>query len=225
MNIKQRLSDEAEKDYKKFSAGLIPNINNVLGVRLPVLRKIAKEIYLNENWQEVLDCDNCDYMEEIMLQGMIIGLIKAEPEKILEYVEKFVPKIDNWAVCDSFCNSLKFTKKNKKLVWKFIQPYLKSKKEYHLRFGYVMILSHFIEEDYIDEILKLTDEFIDERYYAQMAVAWMVSVCFVKFPEQTMEYLKYSKLNKTTYNKSLQKILESLRVSEKTKLLLKKMKR
>ena len=87
MNIKQRILLEAEKDYKKFTAALIPNIDNVLGVRLPILRKLAKEIYTNENWEEFLQCKNCEFMEEIMLQGMIIGLIKQEPSKILDYIK------------------------------------------------------------------------------------------------------------------------------------------
>lgn len=222
MNIKARILKEAEKDYKKFSAALIPNIDNVLGVRLPTLRKIAKEIYDGEDWQNFLQCNDCEFMEEVMLQGMVIGLIKDKPEKILEYVKNFVPKINNWSVCDSFCNGLKFTKKNKKLVWDFIQPYFKSAEEYDIRFGFVMLLSHFIEEDYIDRILEITDQFKDDRYYAKMGAAWAVSVCFVKFPEKTFTYLKNSNLDKQTYNKCIQKIRESYRVDNSTKEELKK---
>lgn len=218
MNIKERILSEAEKDYKKFSSSLIPNIDNVLGVRLPILRKIAKEIYTSGKWEEFLNCDNCEFMEETMLQGMVIGLVK--PEDILKYIAKFVPKINNWAVCDSFCTGLKFTKKNKKLVWDFIQPYFKSSQEFEIRFAFVMLLDYFIEEEYIDRVLDLIDEFKDERYYSRMAVAWALSVCFVKFPEKTFEYLKKSKLDSWTFNKSLQKIRESYRVSKEMKELL-----
>ena len=126
MDIKAKLLLESEKDYKNFSASLIPNIENVLGVRLPILRKIAKDIYKNGEWKEFVNQQECEFMEEVMLQGMVIGLIKAEPKKILEYVKNFVPKIDNWAVCDSFCNSIKFTNQNKELVWNFLQHYFKS---------------------------------------------------------------------------------------------------
>ena len=125
MDIKQRLLEESEKDYQKFSTKLIPNINNVLGIRIPKLRKIAKEVYKNGDWETFVNIDNLEYMEEVMLQGMVIGLIKKNPEDILNYVKNFVPKIDNWAVCDTFCSSLKFVSGNKKLVWDFIQPYLK----------------------------------------------------------------------------------------------------
>lgn len=223
MDIKARLLQEAEMDYKKFSASLIPNIDNVLGVRLPILRKIAKDIYEDDDWHDFLQCDNCEFMEEVMLQGMVIGLVKKEPEEILSYVKIFVPKINNWAVCDSFCMGLKFTKKNKKLVWDFIQPYFKSENEYDIRFGFVMLLSHFVEEEYIDKILALVDKFKDERYYAKMAVTWAVSVCFVKFPDKTFTYLKHSNLDKQTHNKSIQKIRESYRVSKTAKEKLKKL--
>ena len=190
MNIKAKLLKKSEKDYKNFSASLIPNINNVLGVRLPTLRKIAKEIYKNNEWEEFVNQQKFEYMEEIMLQGMVIGLIKKQPEEILKYVLNFVPKIDNWAVCDSFCNSLKFTNKNKELVWAFLQPYFKSDKEYEIRFGYVMLLSYFIDEFYIDKVLKLIDDFKDEKYYSKMSVAWALSICYIKFPEKTHKYLQ-----------------------------------
>ena len=102
MNVKEKILDIAEKDYKQFSASLIPNIDNVLGVRIPALRQLAKEVY-KESGIEYLSCDDTEYMEEVMLQGMIIGFIKDSPDKILEHVEKFIPKINNWAVCDFFC--------------------------------------------------------------------------------------------------------------------------
>lgn len=225
MDIKAKLLEKAETDYKNFSASLIPNIDNVIGVRLPDLRKIAKEIYKNEDWKDFVNQPKCTFMEEVMLQGMVIGIIRTKPEKILEYVKNFVPKIDNWAVCDSFCNSLKFTNQNKELVWEFIQPYFKSDKEYDLRFGYVMLLSHFIEEKYIDKILDLIDNFKDERYYSKMSVAWALSICYIKFPQKTHEYLKKSHLDNWTFNKSIQKICESYRVEKDVKTMLKYMKR
>ncbi len=225
MDIKQKLLNEAEKDYQTFSAKLIPNINNVLGVRIPKLRKIAKEVYKNEDWEKFINLNNLEYMEEVMLQGMVIGLIKKSPEEMLELVKNFVPKIDNWAVCDTFCSSLKFVSGNKKLVWDFIQPYFKSKKEYDIRFGYVMLLSYYIDTDFIDGVLKLIDEFNDERYYARMSAAWALSICYAKFPEKTFEYLQTSKLDNWTFNKSIQKICESLRVDKSTKNMLKYLKR
>ena len=225
MDIKQRLINESEKDFQKFSASLIPNINNVLGVRLPKLRKIAKEIYKSGEWEEFLNSSDFQYMEETMLKGMVIGLVKQPPDKILELVKNFIPEINNWSVCDCFCSGLKFVKDNKELVWNFIQPYFKSKNEYDIRFAYVILLSYYIDINFIDKALKIIDGFKDKRYYTKMAVAWALSICYIKFPEKTLEYLKISKLDNWTYNKGIQKICESLRVDKSTKTMLKSMKK
>lgn len=225
MSVKERLIELSEEKYRKFSSSLIPNIDNVLGVRLPVLRKLAKEIYKSDNWQDFLNQKQSDYMEEVMLQGMIIGLVKDEPQNILNYIKDFVPKINNWAVCDTFCTGLKFTNTNKALVWDFLQMYFQSDKEYELRFGIVMLLSYFIEDFYIDKVLKILDKVNHEGYYVKMAVAWAVSICYIKFSEKTQKYLHVSNLDNWTYNKSIQKIIESYRIGKQTKELLKKMKR
>lgn len=224
LETKQRLNEEAEEKYKKFSAALIPNVKNILGVRLPVLRKIAKEIS-KKDYLNYLLCKNYDYMEEKMLKGMIIGLIKDEPEKILPFIEEFISEIDNWAVCDTFCCGLKFTIKNKERVWNFLEPYLKSSKEYEIRFGCVMLLSYYVEEKYIDKIFTAIEKIRTEDYYAQMAIAWLISICFIKLPEKSMKFLKQTKIQKWIYNKAIQKIIESYRISPDTKLILKTMKR
>ena len=225
MNIKSKLLKEAQEDYKRFNSSLIPNIDNVLGVRIPALRKIAKEIYASCDWKNFLNSDDNEYMEQIMLQGFVIGLVKDNPEKILDYIKDFVPKIDNWAVCDTFCSSLKFTLKNKELVWNFLQQYLKSTEEFEIRFGVVMLLTYFIEDKYIDKILSILDKIKHEGYYAKMAIAWAISVCLVKQQQKTLDYLKNSNLDKWTYNKSIQKTMESYRISKDVKETLKLMKR
>lgn len=224
MNIRKRLEKEADKKFQKFTAALIPNIDNVLGVRTPVLRKIAKELYKSGEFAFMFELQ-AQYMEENMLKGMIIGLFKKPAEDVLSYVQDFVPTIDNWAVCDNFCCSLKMTKDNLSLVWNFIQPYFKSDKEFEIRFAYVMLLNYYLVDEYIDKVLNIVDEFNDDRYYAQMAVAWLVSICYIKYPKKTEKYLKKSNLNDWTYNKSIQKICESLKVDKKTKSQLKLMKK
>ncbi len=224
-NIREILLKEAEENYKKFSASLIPNIDNVLGVRLPVLRKIAKNIYNSGDYENFLKQRKFEYLEETMLQGIIIGLLKKSPSEILEHIKGFVPNIDNWAVCDCFCCSLKMTKDNLPLVWDFIQPYFKSDKEFEIRFAYVMLLNYYLVDEYIDKVLKLVDEFRDDRYYSKMSVAWLVSICYIKYPYKTEKYLKKSKLDDWTYNKSIQKVCESLKIDKQTKERLKLLKR
>ena len=207
-NLKDKLFELSDEKYKKFHSGLCPNIDNIIGVRLPKLREIAKEIAKGD-WRDFLAISSNDYYEEVMINGLVIAYAKCDVDEKLNYIESFVPKIDNWAICDSFCNSLKFVNKNKEKVLEFIQPYLKSNKEFEIRFAVVIIL----------------DEVKHEGYYVKMAVAWAISLCFVKFEEKTMNYLKNNKLDDFTYNKSLQKICESLRVDKDTKAIIKSMKR
>lgn len=223
-SIREQLIERAEEGYQKFAAALIPNINNVLGVRLPELRKMAKVI-AKDDWRTYLEQAECEYFEEVMLQGMVIGYVKTDIEETLRYVADFVPKIDNWSVCDSFCTGLKFTKTNKIRVWEFLQPYLTSNKEYEIRFGVVMLLFFYMEEDYISRVLQILDSIKHEGYYVKMAVAWALSICYVKLPEPTMAYLKSNSLDDFTYNKALQKITESYRVDLETKKLIRSMKR
>lgn len=222
--IKQQILNAAEQNYQKFSASLIPNINNVAGVRIPKLRSIAKDFYKKYKDDCLIPFD-AEYMEEIMVRGIIIGLLKKTSDEMLNIIKDFIPLIDNWAVCDIFCGGLKFTQKNKEKVWEFTCPYLNSKKEYEIRFALVMLLSYFVEEKYLTKIFAILDKFNHEGYYARMAAAWLLSICYVNYPEITEKYLLKSKLDNWTYNKSIQKICESLRIDKETKTKLKTFKR
>ncbi|HWR40530.1 MAG TPA: DNA alkylation repair protein [Patescibacteria group bacterium] len=224
LKIKQQLMELAEEKYRVFSSGLLPNINNVLGVQLPLLRKIAKKI-TKTDWREYLKTAADDTFEEIMLQGMVIGYVECSVEERLSYIQGFVPKINNWSVCDSFCTGLKFTKENMEQVWAFLQPYVRSDQEFGMRFAIVMLLFYYIDEDHIRSVLEILDSIRYEGYYVKMAVAWAVSTCYVKLPAQTLPYLKNNHLDAFTYNKALQKITESLCVDKDTKIRIRAMKR
>ena len=224
--IRQDLLDLQDKKYKEFHSSLCPGTDNIIGVRVPILRDYAKKLSKQENIKEYIFFNKTKYYEEVMLQGMLIGLIKnCDIKETLSMIENFVSKIDNWAVCDICCAGLKIVNKNKETVWNFIQKYLKSKKEFELRFAIVIMLDYFIDEKHIDIVLNILDNIKHDAYYVKMAVAWTISVAFVKFPEITMKYLKQNNLDDWTYNKSLQKICESLRVSKKMKEKIKRMKR
>ncbi|MDV6379022.1 DNA alkylation repair protein [Sporosarcina sp. GW1-11] len=222
--IKEKIHQLIDEDYQKFVSALIPTNDNVLGVRMPALRKLAKDVAKGD-WRSYLATASDESFEEVMLQGLVISYAKADIEEILSYVTVFVPKIDNWSVCDSFCTSLKITKQHKERVWNFLQPYLISDEEYELRFGIVMLLDYYIEMDTIHSVISLLDCVEHEGYYVKMAVAWALSICFVKFPELTMCYLKGDhSLDKFTYNKALQKITESTRVNPEVKTVIREMK-
>ena len=152
--IREKIFELADEKYKEFHSGLCPNTNNIVGVRVPVLRNYSKEL-VKGNFRNYLANAKDEYYEEVMLQGMVIGLAKMELEERLEYITKFVPKIDNWAVCDVSCAGFKFAKKYQSEVWKFLKPYLESNKEFEIRFGVVMLLDFYITEEYIDIVLKI----------------------------------------------------------------------
>lgn len=224
-NIRKELEKWTDLTYKEFHSALIPGADNILGVRIPQLRIIAKEIAKKEGWRTFVESTDTKYYEETMLQGMVIGIAKMELEERIDYIRLFIPRISNWAVCDIFCGELKSAvRKGKESVWEFIQPYLSAEEEFKIRFGIVMLF-HYVDEEHIDSLLKYADSFEHEAYYARMAMAWMISICFIKFPEKTMEYLRGSKLDKWTFNKSLQKITESLRIDKETKVVIRGMKR
>ncbi len=242
--IKERLLELSEPQYAEFSAKLLPGTENIIGVRLPLLRKEAKKLVKENTWKEYLEEFNRQYVnskdnvlfEEIMLAGMLIGLLKVKQtkketeivtlEEIFALITDFIPKINCWSVCDSFCAGLKIAKEYPEEVWEFLTSYLKSKEEYDIRFGIVMLLNYYLDEEHIDIVIALMDEIHHEAYYVKMAVAWNLSMCYVKFPEKTLEYLKgNNRLDDFTYNKTIQKIIESLKVSKEEKIILRAMKR
>lgn len=183
--IKKQILELVDEKYRDFHKGLCPGTNNILGVRIPVLRNLAKEI-AKGNWKEYLESARNEYYEEIMLQGMVIGLAKMSFEERLNYISNYIPKIDNWAVCDTFCAGLKDINKNLETMWSFIQKYLITTKEFELRFVVVIMLDYFIKEEYIDKVLNELDLIKHDGYYVKMAVAWAISVCYVKFPRKNI---------------------------------------
>lgn len=226
LEIKKELIEISETEFKKFTANLIPGAENILGIRMPVLREISKKIAADVKWKDYVLYENMEYYEEFMLQGMIIGLKKKENiEEILKLTEKFIPRINNWAVCDTFCTDLKIVKKNKERVWKFLERYFLSDKEYDIRFAAVLSLKYFVDEEYLDRMFLYFDNLKNHQYYVQMAVAWAVAEIYIKYPEKTLEYINNNKLDNFTHNKSIQKICESFRVDKETKEKLKLLKR
>lgn len=219
-----KLFELSEPEYQVFLQKLIPNSNNILGVRSPAIKKLAKELS-KDDWREYFEQNQDVYYEETLLQGAVIGLLKEDIEAVLEEARRYIPKITNWALCDSFCSGLKITKTHKACVWEFMMDYVNSDKPYEIRFAVVMMLAYFIDDDYTPRIFKLLENIKHEDYYVKMAVAWAVSMCYVNQPAVTVPFLNNNKLDDFTYNKALSKICESLKPSAEEKALIKSMKR
>ena len=220
INIEKELLKLKDERFQKFQEKLCPGVNNIIGIKIPILRAYAKEINGNVDISTI----GTKYYEEIILKGMLIGL---EKKLDFEQIENYVKLIDNWAVCDVFCAGLKQVKKHKEEMWQYIEKYLNSKKEYEVRFAVVIMLDFYIEEKYIEIVLERLRKIKHEGYYAKMAVAWAYSICFIKFYEKTKEEFKNinkKTLDKFIYNKSLQKAIESYRLNNKQKEELRKMK-
>ena len=200
-----------DKKFIDFNKKLIFTKYEILGIKVPNMRKIAKEISKTNIISFLNNVENNTY-EEVMIEGLVISYIK-EVDLCIKYFNKFINKIDNWAICDTCISSMKIVNKNKELFLKQIKKYIKSKNEYVVRVGVVLLLNYYIEDSYIDLVFDIIDSINREDYYINMAIAWLVSVCFVKYRNKTFKYLNDNKLNRFTYNKSIQKIIESYRVS------------
>ena len=228
LTIKEHLLQLAERGNKKFTESLNPGVEHVLGIRVPDLRKLAARI-AKADWEAYLDTADTYYMEERMLQGMVLGCIRpdADIEVYLHRVTCFVWNINSWSVCDTFKfgGGKRFIEANKDRLWEYLKTWMRAEGEYEIRFGVVMAMQYFIDEEHIEELFSLYNAIRHEGYYVRMGVAWALSVCFVRFPERTLAYLKQNTLDNFTYNKALQKIIESYRVDAGTKDVIRAMKR
>ena len=224
--IIEQIKNISDEKYREFHKSICPGVDQIIGVRIPKLRNYAKELLKKYKCQDLLNILEDEYYEEIMLKGMLIGLNQKENiEETIKRIKKFVPEINNWAICDTFCAGLKTTKKNKEKIWEIIKKYLESKQEFEIRFAVVMILDYYIEEKYLKEIYKICDKIKHEGYYVKMAVAWCLSICLIKYYDRTIKYLEKAKLDNWTYNKSIQKAIESYRINDEQKEHLRQMKK
>lgn len=222
--LKGRLEALADEKYKAFMETLLPGVKNIIGVRLPELQRLAKELAECGRLNKEL-FKNADSYEETLLEGLTIGNLELGCEQRLALIAEFVPKIDNWAVCDSFCGSLKFAKKNRERVFEFLQPYLVSGSEFDVRFAVVMLLDYYANEAYKERTMHALKRVKHDGYYAKMAVAWAFSVMAAYFPEETLKALADRDVDGFTRNKAIQKITESRRVDPAVKQLAKELRK
>lgn len=222
--IRKELQEAADPSYKEFHQSLVPGLTSMLGVRMPRLREIARTA-AREDWKNIWNQLQETCYEELMLKGLLIGYGRLNRDEQTAYLKIFIPQIDNWAICDCCCSIWKFMRKEQDYWFDFLQSYLFSEQEYQIRFGLVSLLEHFVHETYLNQIFALLGQIPQEGYYVKMAVAWLISVCYVKFPSETWEYLKQDPLDDFTHNKAIQKIRESYRVSPEEKKCLLKLKR
>ncbi len=225
--LRQKLLAMQDIKYQQFHGSLLPGVENIIGVRVPLLRKTAAVIAA-KNWQEYLDeaLSLTDiYYEETVMQGLVIALAKIPLSQKLAYITRFLPKINNWAVCDIFCATLKEAKKYPDIYWQLVLDACQSEAAYTQRFAAVMLLTYFTDDSHVQDAVNLLTKLPSQDYYVRMAVAWAVSIFYIQQPQATLPLLQSNTLDTFTHNKAIQKICESRRVSMETKQQLRLLKR
>lgn len=214
-----------DENYRRFHAKLIPDIpiDNIIGVRTPVLRKYAKEVAKLPETNIFLESLPHIYYEENNLHGALLSVLY--PKDIIafmEQLERFLPYVDNWATCDML--SPKIFKKHLSYVYERVQKWLQSDAVYTIRFGIVTLLGFYLDDAFEPEMLQLVANVRSEEYYVNMAVAWYFSMALVKQYDATLPYIQNRVLEPWTHNKSIQKAIESRRIPQETKAYLRGLK-
>ena len=205
-----------DEKYKEFHSSLVLNSKyEMIGIRLPNMREIAKEIS-KTNIEDFLNVAQDKYYEEVMIQGLVISHIKDEKD-FYKYFKNHVKKIDNWALCDTFCSSIKIVKKYEEKYFDEAIKMCLNDKEFISRTGIVMILSNFVNEKNLKTIFDTLNKITSDKFYINMAEAWLICDLYIKFPKETLPFIKSNKLNKFTQNKAISKIHDSFRVSKENK--------
>ena len=222
--ISDKLFSLQDVKYQVFTSKLIPNIdqNKIIGVKTPIIRKLAKEIVNEPYIEDFLTELPHTYHEENILHGTILTMKYKDIDTLLKKIDEFLKYVDSWAVCDTI--NPKLFKKYPDKVYKYIQKWLKSNDEYTIRFGVVSLLQFYLDDNFNDEILILTKRINSEYFYVKMALAWFYSFALIKQYDVTIKLFENKELNQWIHNKAIQKAVESYRISDERKLYLKTLK-
>ena len=218
-SVLDELKTLCEDNYRTFNSKIIPTKQKMLGVRVPILRKMAKQI-VKEDALGFVELDKKNSYELILLEGIVLSYMKKPFLEIVPHVEVFLLKVDNWAQIDSVICNFKVDAKNETDVLYVVNRWLKSDEEFVVRAGLIMLLDHYMKEENLEMIFEISQSVKHDGYYVFMANAWLISVCMAKFPIQTIEFFKSNTLDKRTQNKAIQKSRESFRVSKEHKALI-----
>lgn len=225
--ILQKLLLLQDPSYQKFQQKLIPGAKNIIGIRAPVLRNFAKSLS-HDNWQEYIKTtlnQQNTYHEETILQGLLIATAKINIDERLTLIKEYLPKISNWAQCDMFCSTLKDTKKYPEQYWVLVQTACQKSDPYTIRFGIVMLLTYYTDDNYASKSLDLLQQISHNDYYVKMAIAWAISMFYIKQPNLTLPIIVNNSLDPFTHNKAIQKIRESFRIPQQEKSFMKNLRR
>lgn len=224
MKITEKLFESQDEKYGDFQCKLTPGIDRdrIIGVRVPILRKLAKSYINDDECEDFLNHLPHRYYDENMLHGILISEIK-NFDRCVEELEKFLPFVDNWAVCDT--TAPKVFRRNREKLMKCIEKWSSSKEVYTCRFAIEMLMTHFLDDDFREAYLEIPAEIISEEYYVNMMVAWFFATALAKQWDKTISYIEENRLGQWVHNKTIQKARESYRITEEQKEYLKSLKK
>ena len=215
-----RLQDEK---YRDFQSKLIPTVSpdTIIGVRTPALRKYAKQLSKQEEIHDFLSAVPHTYFDENQLHAFLISEMKDFRACIAE-TEQFLPYVDNWATCDQM--SPKVFKKHKAELLEYIRMWIESDQVYTVRFAVGMLMEHFLDEDFSVEYPEMAAAVRSDEYYINMMIAWYFATALAKQYDAVLPYLENRQLETWTHNRTIQKAVESRRISPEQKAYLKTLK-
>lgn len=222
--IRKELKKLQDKGYREMQVTIIPTLeaDSIIGVRTPALRQLAKEFAKREDISEFLSDLPHKFFEENQLHAFILSGMK-DAESCIRLVDEFLPYVDNWATCDQM--SPKVFKKHKQLLLEYVDKWIRSEHTYVKRFAIGMLMEHFLDEDFKTSYLTKVSKIRSEEYYVNMMIAWYFATALAKRYEDTLPFIEKQKLDKWTHNKSIQKAVESYRITPEQKEYLKTLKR
>lgn len=222
--IKQKLNSLKDEKYKTFTAKLIPNINSdlVIGVRIPQIRNLAKSLKNEEGIGLFLSTLPHEYLEENLLHASLIAN-EDDYNKCIFQLNEFLPYIDNWSVCDTI--RPKCFRKNTDKLLEQIKVWLKSKHSYTIRFAIEMLMTYYLDAYFKSEYLQMVASVKNDDYYVKMMIAWYFATALAKQYDSAVVYIKDKTLENWTHNKTIQKAIESFRITKEQKDYLKTLKR
>ena len=222
--IRKELKKLQDKGYREMQVTIIPTLeaDSIIGVRTPALRQLAKELAKREDISEFLTDLPHKFFEENQLHAFILSGMK-DAESCIRLVDVFLPYVDNWATCDQM--SPKVFKKHKQLLLEYVDKWIRSEHTYVKRFAIGMLMEHFLDEDFKTSYLTKVSKIRSEEYYVNMMIAWYFATALAKQYEDTLPFIEKQKLDKWTHNKSIQKAVESYRITPEQKEYLKTLKR
>lgn len=220
-----KMTEGGDRKAVEFGRKLKVSEREILGTRTPVLAALAKELAREEGYHAIDDFllyPSVTY-DEVVLMYKVFGLLKLDEKTTIAYLQKLLPYNDSWATNDTLCSSFVACRKQPQAYWPFVIGYLDSSHPWDIRFATITMMSWYLIDEYVEQVLHLLSTIDNDHYYVIMGLGWAYATSFAKYRDLTLPYLEKGVLSEKVRKKAIQKCIESFRVSEDDKQLLRSM--